>query len=118
MPWLRQVANRRPPVASSVDTPSSPLGAVKNALKLDIATHVRSGSSWWNAKLLTLSNALVDFESDTEFAPLSGLWLSLPEIGGWPIRVIECHGTRHVAEFRLPLRPHEMARLTEAARPR
>lgn len=118
MPWLRQVADRRPPAARDVQTAPSPLGAVKNALRLEVASHVRSGSSWWNAQILSLSSALVEFESDTEFAPLSGLWLSLPEIGGWPIRVIECHGTRHVAEFRLPLRPHEMARLSEVARPR
>ncbi|WP_186456843.1 PilZ domain-containing protein [Sphingomonas suaedae] len=118
MPWLRQVADRRPPATRDSYTSPSPLGAVKNALKLEVASHVRSGSSWWNAQVLSLSNALVEFESDTEFAPLSGLWLSLPEIGGWPIRVIECHGTRHVAEFRLPLRPHEMARLSEVARPR
>lgn len=119
MPWLRQVANRRPPVAQEPMAGSaSPLGAVKNAIKLDAATHVRSGSSWWNAQITSLSNALVEFESDTEFAPLCGLWLSLPQIGGWPIRVIECHGARHVAEFRLPLRPHEMSRLSEAARPR
>ncbi len=119
MPWLRQVANRRPPVAHAPMAGSaSPLGVVKNAIKLDAATHVRSGSSWWNAQITSLSNALVEFESDTEFAPLCGLWLSLPQIGGWPIRVIECHGARHVAEFRLPLRPHEMSRLSEAARPR
>ncbi len=119
MPWLRQVANRRPAVAQEPMAGSvSPLGAVKNAIKLDAATHVRSGSSWWNAQITSLSSALVEFESDTEFAPLCGLWLSLPQIGGWPIRVIECHGARHVAEFRLPLRPHEMARLSEAARPR
>lgn len=119
MPWLRQVANRRPPVAQEPMAGSvSPLGAVKNAIKLDAATHVRSGSSWWNAQITSLSNALVEFESETEFAPLCGLWLSLPQIGGWPIRVIECHGARHVAEFRLPLRPHEMSRLSEAARTR
>ncbi|WP_422055334.1 PilZ domain-containing protein [Sphingomonas sp.] len=119
MPWLRQVANRRPlPVHAPMAGGASPLGAVKNAIKLDAATHVRSGSSWWNAQITSLSNALVEFESETEFAPLCGLWLSLPQIGGWPIRVIECHGARHVAEFRLPLRPHEMSRLSEAARPR
>ncbi|MFL9839429.1 PilZ domain-containing protein [Sphingomonas sp. ST-64] len=119
MPWLRQVADRRPPLtAPKPDIAPSPLGAVKNALKLEIASHVRSGSSWWNAQVLSLSNALVEFESDTEFEPLSSLWLSLPEIGGWPIRVIECHGARHVAEFRLPLRPHEMGLLSDAARPR
>ena len=119
MPWLRQVANRRPPVAHEpMPGTASPLGAVKNAIKLDAATHVRAGSRWWNAQITALSNTLVEFESDVAFAPPAGLWLSLPQIGGWPIRVIECHGSRHVAEFRLPLRPHDMARLSEAARPR
>lgn len=122
MPWLRKIASHRPgPVAvprNVHELSPSALGAVKDALRLDIATHVRSGVNWWNAKLNSLSSALVEFESETEFAPLSSLWLSLPEIGGWPIRVIECHGARHVAEFRVPLRPHEMARLAEAARPR
>ena len=122
MPWLRKVASHRPgPVAAPRNVhelSSSPLGAVKDALRLDIATQVRSGTNWWNAQLNSLSSALVEFESETEFPPLSSLWLSLPEIGGWPIRVIECHGARHVAEFRLPLRPHEMARLAEVARPR
>ena len=122
MPWLRKIASQRPgPVAvprSVHDIAPSALGAVKDALRLDIATHVRSGANWWNVKLNSLSSALVEFESETEFAPLASLWLSLPEIGGWPIRVIECHGARHVAEFRLPLRPHEMARLAEVARPR
>ncbi|MEG3180755.1 PilZ domain-containing protein [Sphingomonas sp. LT1P40] len=116
MPWLRKIATGRPtPAAES--TPST-LGAVKNALRLDIATHVRSGVSWWNAQLNTLSSGLVEFESATEFTPLSSLWLSLPEIGGWPIRVLECHGARHVAEFRVPLRPHEMALLAETTRGR
>lgn len=120
MPWLRRLAKARPNtvVEASPHQPASPLGAVKDALHLDIATHVRSGIGWWNARLHRLSSALVEFESATEFAPLSSLWLSLPEIGGWPIRVIECHGARHVAEFRVPLRPHEMARLGEATRGR
>lgn len=118
MPWLRKVATRRPGPVAVRDLPASPLGAVRDALRLDIATHVRSGVNWWNAQLNTLSSTLVEFESASEFAPRSSLWLSLPGIGGWPIRVIECHGARHVAEFRLPLRPHDMARLIEAARPR
>lgn len=115
MPWLRKIATRRPGSGAPVQEYSpSALGAVKDALRLDIATHVRSGVNWWNAQLSTLSSTLVEFESATEIAPLSSLWLSLPGIGGWPIRVIECHGARHVAEFRIPLRPHEMARLVEA----
>lgn len=119
MPWLRKVANSVPRAAApSVDIPPSALGAVKDALRLDLPTHVRSGVSWWNAQLSALSNALVEFESATEFAPLSSLWMSLPEIGGWPIRVIECHGARHIAEFRVPLRPHEMGRISEAVRGR
>lgn len=119
MPWLRKVANSAPRAAApSTDLPPSALGAVKDALRLDLPTHVRSGVSWWNAQLSALSNALVEFESATEFAPLSSLWMSLPEIGGWPIRVIECHGARHVAEFRVPLRPHEMGRISEAVRGR
>ena len=127
MPWLRRHASSAPAApapgmgsASSIHgaTPPSALSAVKDALRLDLPTHVRSGVSWWNAQLSGLSKALVEFESATEFAPLSSLWLSLPEIGGWPIRVIECHGARHVAEFRVPLRPHEMGRLAEAARAR
>ncbi len=128
MPWLRKVANGAPraaapstdlpPSALGADLPPSALGAVKDALRLDLPTHVRSGVSWWNAQLSALSNALVEFESATEFAPLSSLWMSLPEIGGWPIRVIECHGARHVAEFRVPLRPHEMGRISEAVRGR
>ncbi|WP_343520573.1 PilZ domain-containing protein [Sphingomonas sp.] len=118
MPWLRKVATHRPGPTAVRELSPSPLGAVRDALRLDIATHVRSGVNWWNAQLNTLSSTLVEFESATEFAPLSSLWLSLPGIGGWPIRVIECHGARHVAEFRLPLRPHDMTKLTEAARPR
>jgi hypothetical protein len=127
MPWLRRHANSAPraaapgrdtpPSVPGADTPSA-LGAVKDALRLDLPTHVRSGVSWWNAQLSALSNALVEFESATEFAPRSSLWMSLPEIGGWPIRVIECHGARHVAEFRVPLRPHEMGRISEAVRGR
>lgn len=118
MPWLRKIANRRPGPVAVPDLAPSPLGAVKDALRLDIATHVRSGTNWWNAQLNTLSSTLVEFESATEFPPLTALWLSLPGIGGWPVRVIECHGARHVAEFRLPLREHEMARIAEVARPR
>jgi hypothetical protein len=116
MPWLRKIASAPRVQPAAPNLAPSTLGAVKDALRLDLATHVRSGVSWWNAQLNALSSALVEFESDTEFAPLSSLWLSLPEIGGWPIRVIECHGARHVAEFRLPLRPHEMARISEAVR--
>jgi hypothetical protein len=115
MPWLRKISQGRAAAAPTDDMPSA-LRAVKNALRLNMATQVRSGASWWNAQLNSLSNALVEFESATQFAPLSSLWLSLPEIGGWPIRVVECHGARHVAEFRVPLRPHEMARLSEGVR--
>lgn len=120
MPWLRKHASAapRPAAAPGPDTPPSALGAVKDAMRLDLPTHVRSGVSWWNAQLSALSSALVEFESATEFAPRSSLWMSLPEIGGWPIRVIECHGARHVAEFRVPLRPHEMALLGDAVRGR
>ncbi|ODP37548.1 PilZ domain-containing protein [Sphingomonas turrisvirgatae] len=121
MPWLRRHATNVPAASApqtGFDAPPSALSAVKDALRLDLPTHVRSGVSWWNAKLSGLSNALVEFESAMEFAPRSSLWLSLPEIGGWPIRVIESHGARHVAEFRVPLRPHEMGRLSEAVRGR
>jgi hypothetical protein len=119
MPWLRRHANSVPRAAApSVDLPPSALGAVKDALRLDLPTHVRSGVNWWNARLSALSSALVEFESATEFAPASSLWMSLPQIGGWPIRVIESHGARHVAEFRVPLRPHEMRRISEAVRGR
>lgn len=117
MPWLRKVANAAPRAARpGPEAPPSALGAVKDALRLDLPTHVRSGVNWWNAQLSALSNALVEFESANEFPPLSSLWMSLPEIGGWPIRIIECHGTRHVAEFRVPLRDHEMGRLSDAVR--
>lgn len=117
MPWLRKVASATPRVASpAADMAPSALGAVKDALRLDLPTHVRSGVNWWNAQLSALSHALVEFESATEFAPQASLWMSLPEIGGWPIRVLECHGARHVAEFRVPLRQHEMIRLSEAVR--
>jgi hypothetical protein len=119
MPWLRKVADAAPRAARpKPDTSPSTLGAVKDALRLDLPTHVRSGVNWWNVQLSALSNALVEFESATEFAPRASLWMSLPEIGGWPIRVIECHGARHVAEFRVPLRQHEMSRLAEAVRGR
>lgn len=122
MPWLRRHAGAapRPAVAPAtpLDTPVSALGAVKDALRLDLPTRVRSGVGWWNARISALGSALVEFESATEFAPLASLWLALPEIGGWPIRIIECHGSRHVAEFRVPLRPHEMRRIGEAVRGR
>lgn len=127
MPWLRKHANGGSRAAArgvetrslpGVDALPSALSAVKDALRVDVPTHVRSGVSWWNAQLSGLSNALVEFESATEFAPHASLWLSLPEIGGWPIRVIESHGARHIAEFRVPLRPHEMGRLSEAVRAR
>jgi len=73
MPWLRKVASQRrgPALATVQDSPSA-LGAVKDALRLDIATHVRSGVHWWNAQLNTLSSTLAEFESDTEFAPGRG----------------------------------------------
>lgn len=118
MPWLRAISTRLPAPAPGIDLLPSTLGAIKDALSLDLPTQVRAGAAWWNARLTSLSNALTEFESATEFAPLTSLWLSLPGIGGWPIRVIECHGARHVAEFRVPLRPHEMSRLVEVARPR
>lgn len=118
MPWLRAISTRLPAPAPGIDLLPSTLGAIKDALRLDLPTQVRAGAAWWNARLTSLSNALTEFESATEFAPLTSLWLSLPGIGGWPIRVIECHGARHVAEFRVPLRPHEMSRLVEVARPR
>jgi len=115
MPWLREVQNRpqRPaeprPVGFHDEERGFGLTADKNAIRLNAPGRVREGMVWWNVQVRNLTGMLVEFEADGDFTKGSQLWISIPGSSGWPINVIEVEGHRYLAEFRLPLRPHELA---------
>lgn len=113
MPWLRELQNR------PVHAPARPQGihdeergfglaADKQAIRIDAPARVREGALWWTVHVRNLTPTLVEFETNASFAKGTQLWLSIPGTAGWPIAVIEIEKHRYLAEFRLPLRQHEM----------
>ena len=114
MPWLRQVQNRPPraahkPASFHEDVRGFGLGADKNVIRLDSPARIREGVRWWNVLVRNLTPTLVEFEAAASFPKGAQLWLSLPGTPGWPTTVIEAEQHRYLAEFRLPLRQHDLA---------
>ena len=115
MPWLRHVQSHpmrgqapRPPALHDEDRGFG-LGSDKNVIRLDSPARLREGVRWWNVVVRKLTPTLVEFEAAATFAKGAQLWLSLPGTPGWPTTVIEVEDHRYLAEFRLPLRPHDLA---------
>lgn len=116
MPWLRQIQSRpamapAPRATIHDDDRGFGLGADKAAIRLDAPARVREGVRWWNVQVRILTSTLVEFETAASFAKGAQLWISLPGAGGRPTSVIEVERDRYLAEFRLPLRPHDLALL-------
>ena len=114
MPWLRDVQTRRRTGLTArqpahEEDQGFGLAADKKAIRLNAPGRVREGKLWWNVQVRTLTPTLVEFVASADFAKGTQLWLSLPGTAGWPIGVIEVEHGRILAEFRLPLRPHELA---------
>jgi hypothetical protein len=114
MPWLRQ-AQRSPlrfhAPREADETPRFNLGEKKRVHRLDAAARVREGALWWNVQLRNVTQHLVEFDCSTPLAQGAQLWLWLPGFPGWPCSVIEADGQHYLAEFRLPLRDHDLAQL-------
>jgi PilZ domain len=115
MPWLRHVQSHpmrgQAPrhLAHHDDERGFGLGADKQVIRLDSPARLREGVRWWNVLVRNLTPTLVEFEAAATFAKGAQLWLSLPGTPGWPTTVIEAEQHRYLAEFRLPLRPHDLA---------
>ncbi|MEZ0243524.1 MAG: PilZ domain-containing protein [Sphingomonas sp.] len=115
MPWLRDVQNRpqRPAGTRTHGFHDEDRGfgitADKNAILLNAPGRVREGTIWWNVQVRSLTATLVEFEAAADIAKGTQLWISIPGSTGWPISVIEAEAHRYLAEFRLPLRQHELA---------
>ncbi|MEI9927067.1 MAG: PilZ domain-containing protein [Sphingomonas sp.] len=114
MPWLRQVQSRPRRVAvprRSIHDEERGFGlaADKQAIRIEAPGRVREGVRWWNVDVKILTPTLVEFETTASFAKGAQLWISLSGTAGWPTSVIEVDHHRYLAEFRLPLRPHDLA---------
>jgi hypothetical protein len=112
MPWLRQAQTspgRHHSRARGVDEPPRfGLASNKTVIPLHAAARVREGSRWWNVEVRFLTPHLVEFECATPLAKGAQLWLWLPGFPGWPANVIEVDGSHYLAEFRVPLRKHDL----------
>jgi len=113
MPWLRQAQKAPPPRAARTieEAPGFGLGKDKAAIRLDTAARVREGVRWWNVQVRILTPTLVEFEAAADFAKGAQLWIWLPGTTGWPITVLENAHGHYLAEFRLPLRQHDLDQL-------
>ncbi|MEN3747499.1 PilZ domain-containing protein [Sphingomonas sp. HF-S3] len=117
MPWLRQIQDRpsRIDVASPADMqdlePGFGLNTDKTALHLNAAGTARQGTRWWNIRVRSLNALMVEFETDAPMAMATPLWILLGGTTGWPATVTEARGSRYLAEFRVPLRQHELDRI-------
>jgi hypothetical protein len=114
MPWLREAQRMPAPrtAASRADeTRDFGLGKDKTAMRIDAAARVREGARWWNVHIRMLSPLLVEFDASADIAKGTQLWIALPGAAGWPATVLEAHAGHYLAEFRLPLRPHDMEQL-------
>jgi hypothetical protein len=116
MPWLRQV-QQAPPHHTRMAMMNEPTGLIpdKQAIRLDAPARVREGVRWWNVKLRAITPQMVEFETSAPFATGAQLWISLPHIGGGPASVIESDDrNRYLCEFRLPLKPRDLGRISGA----
>lgn len=117
MPWLRQVQNRPSRIHAirhlgiHEEEKGFGLKADKTALHLDAPGSVREGARWWNVRVRSLTPGLVEFEADASIDKGTPLWITLPGTTGWPATVIEADQGRYLAEFRIPLRQHELDRI-------
>ncbi|MCW3847646.1 PilZ domain-containing protein [Sphingomonas sp. LB-2] len=113
MPWLREVQSRpvrpAPRLHDIHEERGFGLTSDKNAIRINAPGRVREGTIWWNVEVRNLTPTLVEFEAAADFSKGTQLWFSLPGTAGWPISVIEAENLRYLAEFRLPLRQHELA---------
>ena len=112
MPWLRQ-AQKAPGHSHGAmrafdDMPRFGLGADKQLIRLNAAARVREGARWWNVRVRNLTSLVVELECDTPLAKGTQLWLWLPGFTGWPVSVVDVDGSHYLAEFRIPLRPHDL----------
>lgn len=116
MPWLRH-AQQSPVAAPHTGIGGEPEGLItdKRAIRLNTPAQVRSGVHWWNAKVRAITTHLVELETRAVLRPGAQLWISLPEIGGGPVSVIETAHNRILCEFRLPLRDSALGLLTGSA---
>lgn len=116
MPWLRQAQRTpgRPNGAQQAihDGPRFTFAGDKTVIAMNTPARVREGARWWNVHVRNLTSLLVEFECATPLAKGAQLWLWLPGFAGWPLSVIEAEGPHYLAEFRLPLRSHELNLLT------
>ncbi|WP_448664935.1 PilZ domain-containing protein [Sphingomonas sp. CJ20] len=116
MPWLRMVqrdsagTGRAPEAEGLIPDP--------HAIRIEIPARIREGVRWWNAKVCAITAHLVELETRAQFLPGTQLWISLPEIGGGPAKVIDTGLHRILCEFRLPLRPNDLRVLTGKPAPR
>jgi hypothetical protein len=112
MPWLRQAQTspgRPHSRARGVEEgPRFGLATNKAVIPLHAAARVREGSRWWNVEVRYLTPHLVEFECATPLAKGTQLWLWLPGFPGWPAGVIDIEDNHYLAEFRLPLRQHDL----------
>ena len=114
MPWLRKAqANpgRAPPQRTVDEAPHFGLGANKQVVRMNAAARVREGTRWWNVQIRNLTPFLVEFECVTPLAKGTQLWFWIPGFTGWPASVIDTDGHHYLAEFRLPLRQHDLDQL-------
>lgn len=110
MPWLRQAQQDAALAAPPGDGPL--LIPDPGAIRLDAPARLRAGVHWWSARACAVSARLVELETRATLASGAALWVSLPAISGAPALVIASAPGRILCEFRLPLRPHELAALT------
>lgn len=117
MPWLRQAQRMRSQGAANASAEGGSFNLLKEkqVVRLNTAARVREGSRWWNVQVRNLTTMLVEFDCATPLAKGTQLWLWLPGFTGWPVSVIEQEGQHYLAEFRLPLRSHDLAQLTPRA---
>ncbi|MBO9712813.1 PilZ domain-containing protein [Sphingomonas sp.] len=118
MPWLRIAARsnggRGGRMRAVDDAPRFSFGSEKQVIRLSAAARVREGTRWWNVEVRHLTAHLVEFDCVTPIARGTPLWLWLPGFPGWPANVVEVEGHHYLAEFRVPLRKHDIDRLLPA----
>ena len=111
MPWLRQAQKStawRATLPHGIDDGRAFLAHDATALRIDTPGRVREGVRWWNVQVRMITATMVEFDSGAAFAPGTQLWVWLPGTAGWPAGIVESENGRYLAEFRLPLRKHDL----------
>lgn len=127
MPWVRSMSR----VADRPDTPGREAGGTAlstaarpiasdgdDGRRVSIPARVREGTRRWNIVVGAIDEGGFEFSTLAAIGLDTLIWLILPELEGWPARIVRIEGDRFVGAFAQPLRPDVLERIRAGGKAR